>query len=165
MFQIENATTKDIDVIQLLAHQIWPHAYGSILSAAQLQYMLELIYSHSSLQNQMENLHHSFILIKTGSAVIGFASYSPHSDNGNIFHLNKLYVHPSEQGKNAGKQMLGFIIDDIKRKKAISLQLNVNRFNKAIHFYQKNGFYILREEDIDIGHGYLMNDYILEKKL
>jgi ribosomal protein S18 acetylase RimI-like enzyme len=43
--------------------------------------------------------------------------------------------------------------------------LNVNRNNKALGFYQKFGFVILREEDIDIGNGYFMNDYIMVCKL
>ena len=48
---------------------------------------------------------------------------------------------------------------------ARSLLLNVNRHNKAISFYKKYGFDIIAEEDIDIGNGYYMNDYVMEKKL
>jgi ribosomal protein S18 acetylase RimI-like enzyme len=43
--------------------------------------------------------------------------------------------------------------------------VNVNRHNKALHFYEKYGFKIIREEDIDIGEGYFMNDYVMELKL
>jgi ribosomal protein S18 acetylase RimI-like enzyme len=38
----------------------------------------------------------------------------------------------------------------------------VNRHNRALHFYEKQGFKIIREEDIDIGSGYFMNDYVME---
>lgn len=165
MYQIINATNDHIDVIHSLAHEIWPHAYGSILSAPQMEYMLELFYSHSSLQQQMEIQHHSFILIKVENHFVGFASFCPHVENKTIFHLNKIYVLPSEQGKHAGKQMLDYVIDQIKKENAVSLQLNVNRHNKAFHFYEKQGFIILREEDIDIGEGYWMNDWVMERKL
>lgn len=165
MYQIVKASIDHIKVIHDLAHEIWPEAYGEILSGAQLEYMLEEIYSPSSLQNQIGNLNHSFILIKNEKKFVGFASFSPHVEESNVFRLNKLYVLPEEQGKHGGKQMLDYITEQIKKEGATSIQLNVNRFNKAFHFYKKQGFTILREEDIDIGEGYWMNDWILEKKI
>ncbi|MEO6949459.1 MAG: GNAT family N-acetyltransferase [Ginsengibacter sp.] len=165
MYQVINATKDHINLIRTLAYKIWPHAYGSILSSAQIDYMLELLYAHDSLEEQIENLHHSFILIKDVNDIVGFASFAPHIDNRSIFHLHKIYVLPSEQGKHVGKQMVNHIIHEIKNEGATSLQLNVNRHNKSIHFYKKQGFAILREEDIDIGKGYWMNDYVMEKQL
>ena len=35
----------------------------------------------------------------------------------------------------------------------------------AINFYKKNGFQIIREEDVDIGNGYYMNDYVMSKSI
>ncbi len=46
-----------------------------------------------------------------------------------------------------------------------ALQLNVNRSNKARFFYEKLGFNVVREEDIDIGNNYFMNDFVMEKKV
>ena len=60
-----------------------------------------------------------------------------------------------------GKILLDFIITDIHPNGATNLELNVNRHNKALGFYQRSGFTILREEDIDIGNGYFMNDYVM----
>ena len=48
---------------------------------------------------------------------------------------------------------------------ATSLQLQVNRDNAAKSFYEKLGFVILKEADFDIGNGYFMRDYVMEKKL
>ena len=53
----------------------------------------------------------------------------------------------------------------MKAKGATVLQLNVNRHNTAKSFYEKLGFAVIKEEDIDIGSGYFMNDYIMEKRL
>ena len=61
--------------------------------------------------------------------------------------------------------MLDHVIATVKNLGASALQLNVNRHNKALHFYEKQGFKIIRKEDIDIGSGYFMNDYVLELKL
>jgi ribosomal protein S18 acetylase RimI-like enzyme len=61
-------------------------------------------------------------------------------------------------------KLLYHIIGEIKKTGATSLQLNVNRHNKALHFYEKQGFKIIRKEDINIGSGYFMNDYVMELK-
>ena len=82
-----------------------------------------------------------------------------------IFKLHKIYILPIHQGRGTGKFVIDQIINDIMPNGATALQLNVNRNNTAKDFYQKIGFEILRTEDVDIGNGYFMNDYIMEKKL
>ncbi|MEO6670774.1 MAG: GNAT family N-acetyltransferase [Ferruginibacter sp.] len=166
MLQVIKAGLNDLPVIEQLAHATWPDAYGKILSPEQLSYMLKLIYSNSSLANQVENLQHHFIIVKENEEAVGFASYSPKQQNNKkVFRLHKLYVLPNQQGKGTGKFLLNFIITEIKESGAEILELNVNRHNKAFYFYRKNGFTISREEDIDIGSGYFMNDYVMEKPL
>lgn len=163
---IRKATSNDIDLIQQLAYATWPTAYGALLSPSQLNYMLELIYSKDALANQIKNLGHQFIFIYDDDIALGFASYSPKDKgNRNVFRLHKLYVLPDQQGKGFGKFLSDFIIDEIRPLGASILELNVNRHNVAFHFYTKLGFTIAREEDIDIGNGYFMNDYVMELKM
>jgi ribosomal protein S18 acetylase RimI-like enzyme len=94
---------------------------------------------------------------------VGFASYS--EVNPSIYKLHKIYILPNQQGFGIGKQVIDYIIDDIQQRGATALQLNVNRNNPAKNFYEKIGFEVVRSEDGDIGNGYFMNDYIMEKKL
>ena len=42
-----------------------------------------------------------------------------------------------------------------------ALELNVNRNNPSIGFYNHLGLQILRQGDFHIGHGFYMNDYIM----
>ena len=163
MIEIKPAQIGDLETIHNLAHKIWPAAYLEILGQEQLDYMLEKTYSLDSLQNQFLVLKHHFIILTENKIPVGFASYSPHEEAA-VYHLNKIYVLPGQQGKNLGKQMLTYIVSEIKKTDAASLHLNVNRYNKAIHFYEKQGFKVIRKEDIDIGSGYFMNDYIMELK-
>jgi ribosomal protein S18 acetylase RimI-like enzyme len=76
-----------------------------------------------------------------------------------------LYVLPNYQGKGIGAMLLQKIEDYIQVGTDVYLELNVNRFNSAIAFYQKQGFEIIRTEDIDIGNGFFMNDYVMEKQI
>ena len=46
------------------------------------------------------------------------------------------------------------------------IYLNVLSSNeRANKFYEKFGFNIEKEEDIDIGNNYYMNDYVMQKKV
>ena len=163
-FSIRFAVVDDINTIGFLAQQIWPDTYKDILSQGQLDYMMNLFYSPASLKNQMTNQKHVFILIEDEDNPVGFASYSLIKKPG-IYKLHKIYVLTSQQGKGLGKTIIDFIVNDIRPKGATALQLNVNRNNKAKNFYERLGFAVIKEEDIDIGNHFFMNDYVMERSL
>jgi diamine N-acetyltransferase len=163
VFKITKASIEDIPLIRELTFQVWPQTYAALLAPEQIDYMLELMYSEESLQRQMKEEHSRFIFIYEEDNPVGFASYSEIEPA--IFKLHKLYVLPGQQGKGSGKFMMDHILNEIKKEGATAIQLQVKRDNKARFFYEKLGFYISKEIDLDIGNGYLMSDYIMEKKL
>ena len=165
MISFKPATIDDLPVIRELAHTIWPHSYGSILSQEQLDYMLELIYAVPALQHQILNLKHQFILVLNDDLISGFASFSPKEKTPSVYRLHKIYLLPKLQATGTGKLLLQYVINSAKAAGAVSLELNVNRNNKAKYFYEKQGFSIIRQEDIDIGNGYFMNDFVMSLPL
>jgi len=165
MISIIPATTNDYKTIQNIALQTWPIAYGEILSKAQLDYMLDAFYNEEALKDSVANKGHHFILAKEGKETLGFASYEHHYNQKQQTKIHKIYILPETQGKGIGKKLIDFIEKVAKENDSMALSLNVNRFNKALYFYQKLGFEIVGEVDIELDHGYLMEDYILEKKI
>ena len=161
--EIRTADVDDISMIGWLAYQVWPVAYGDILTKDQLEYMLTLIYSPESLKKQMEQ-GHKFLIAELDTSPVGFASYSQIQNDG-IFKLHKLYVLPGLHGKGLGKALLDIVTENVIALGAKTLRLNMNRHNKAKQFYERNGFIIIKEEDVDIGNNYFMNDYVMEKEL
>jgi len=159
---IRKAYPADIPLIRNLALKIWPVTYAQILSIEQMNYMLDKMYSEEALLNDMNNKI-EFILVYDGVEVVGFAAYGWIEPG--VCKLHKIYLLPATQGKGFGKFTITQIIKALQKRKASALQLNVNRHNKAKDFYEKIGFAVIREEDIDIGNGYFMNDYIMEKRL
>jgi ribosomal protein S18 acetylase RimI-like enzyme len=159
---IRHTSTADIPLIRELTFNVWPQTYRDILTSEQIDYMLEMMYSPSSLEKQMQE-GCSFIIVYDNDNPVGFASYQLLNDN--IAKLHKIYVLPSQQGKGTGKFLLDYIIVQVKEQGAASLQLQVNRDNTAKDFYEKKGFTVIKEADFDIGNGYYMNDYVMEKKL
>ena len=155
---IRSATLGDIAIIQSIAQTTWPIAYGDIISKDQLDYMLNLMYSDDSLKKQMEK-GHQFYLFYLADAPIAFASVSNEGDR--IFKLNKLYVLPSTQKTGAGKALLQKVIEHAKSNNGKQIVLQVNKLNIAKKFYLKQGFTVLREDVLELEHGYVMDDYIM----
>ncbi|TWF38994.1 N-acetylglutamate synthase-like GNAT family acetyltransferase [Chitinophaga polysaccharea] len=164
MYQITSATVNDIPVIQDLTNRIWRPTYQSILSPEQIEYMLEMMYSTAALEKQINALQHQFIILLDDNYPIGFASYSA-TDTPGIFKLHKIYLDLNYQGKGVGKMLLSTVADQVKARGASILELDVNRFNKAKIFYEKQGFSVYKEKNTDIGKGYLMEDYVMRKPL
>ncbi len=162
MTVVRKAGIADVPLIRDMAATVWPITYSHILSPGQIRYMMELIYSTSSLQQQVAR-GHQFIVAYTDETPVAFASYSPKEQNPSIYKLHKIYIMPDRQGKGLGRLLINYVMDDIKP--AACLQLNVNRHNQALHFYERLGFSIIAEEDIDIGNGFFMNDYVMEMKI
>ena len=163
--EIIKAGLNDLQTIRELAMKIWPFTYGEILSVDQLEYMLEWIYSIDSLTEQMQTKNHEFYLAVDESEKAGFISLGRDEKDPSIFVLHKIYVLPEMQGKSIGKKLMNFAIEKVKHDGGKYLQLNVNRHNKALQFYEKHGFNIILEEDIDIGKGYFMNDYKMQLEM
>ena len=162
MHSIRHTTTADIQLIRELTFKVWPQTYQDILTNEQIDYMLEMMYSPASLEKQMKD-GCCFIIVYDNDNPVGFASYQLISKD--VAKLHKIYVLPSQQGKGTGNHMLDYVIQQVKDQGAASLQLQVNRSNSAVSFYEKKGFSVIEEADFDIGNGYYMNDYVMEKKL
>lgn len=162
MLSIRYTSTADIPLIRELTFKVWPQTYADIISKEQIEYMLEMMYSEASLQKQM-NDGCRFIIVNDGVEAVGFASFQEIEPT--VFKLHKIYVLFSQQGKGTGRFLINYIINEIQKEKATALELQVNRTNKAKNFYEKLGFIVIEEKDFDIGNGYLMQDYIMAKKL
>lgn len=168
MIKITEATTADYRTIEALARNTWLDTYGDILSEKQIEYMLDMMYNKISIVHQIEGLRHHFLLIQDdsiGNEYVGFVSYELNYDNQAKTKIHKLYVVPHYQGKGLGKALIKEIISRANQAKNRSILLNMNRYNKSLSFYERMGFNIVGEEDIDIGNDYLMEDYIFEKTL
>lgn len=156
---IRAADVNDIATIREIANITWPVAYGSYISKEQLDYMLDMMYSDNSLLEQM-NKGHQFYIAEQHNNPIGFASVS--KEEGNACKLNKLYVLPTAQKTGAGKALLQKSIDYAISHAASCLYLQVNKQNNAQHFYSKHGFTVREASILEIGGGYIMDDYIME---
>ncbi len=158
---IKNAVEEDIPSIQEISKITWADTYN-FLPEGQMEYMLNWMYSDSSLKEQIEK-GHQFFIAEQDKKPIGFASVS--KEENHLFKLNKLYILPSIQKTGAGKALLQEVIQHVKKSGGTELQLQVNRNNSAKEFYLKHAFKVLFEADFEIGNGFFMNDYVMSLEL
>ena len=161
MIEIRKATINDLATITQLAKEIWWPTYAKVISAEHISFMLGEMYSAEALTTQMEN-GHDFFILTIDEIGKGYASFSKHDET--TYKLQKLYLHPDEQGKGVGKMLIDFVEQEVKNLGAKQLILNVNRGNNAQVFYSKVGYHVLEEIDIPF-HQYVLNDYVMGKNL
>lgn len=161
MQTIRRAGAQDIPLIRSMAAEVFPATYRPLLTEEQVDYMMEWMYSSDSLARQMGFERHVYFIAERDGVPTGYISVQPEGED--LFHLQKLYVLPSGQGTGLGAQLFRHVVDYIHRihPAPCRMELNVNRRNKALGFYERMGMRRLREGDFPIGNGYYMNDYIL----
>jgi diamine N-acetyltransferase len=156
--------TSELVYIATLADEIWPSTFKNILSEEQIKYMLNWMYNPQHLLKQQES-GHRFFLIRENNKEIGFAGVEGDFPTIGDLRIHKIYLIPEIQGKGVGKWALNQIENLAHESKMSRIHLNVNRYNSATQFYERCGFKIIKEEDIDIGDGYFMNDFVMVKDL
>ena len=207
---IRKAGTEDIPAIREMADVVFRQTYREILSPAQMEYMMNMMYSVQSLEAQMLREGNIFFIEDGG----GYVSYRPDGwteDGRERFHLEKLYVLPEHQGTGLGRRLFETVLIEAKATRGaeatsrtaatapiangatakaaggaeatsrtaatapiangatakatesatIRIELNVNRNNPALGFYEHMGMRRDREGDFPIGGGFYMNDYIM----
>lgn len=160
--QILPATELHIPQIRQVAYDTWPVTYSRIISEKQMSYMLGWMYSAESLARQMNEQGHKFLVAMEEQQCLGFASYELDYKKPGTTKIHKLYILPQTQGKGVGRKLMDAIATTAIQHDNHTITLNVNRENKAVDFYKRIGFEIIASEDIDIGEGLFMKDFILE---
>ncbi len=158
--ELKKATLEDIPLIHSMAAVAFPDAYKDILTPEQTEYMMDMMYSERNLRQQMESGHVYFIAY-SGETPCGYVSVERQGDK--LFHLQKIYVMPEWRGKGVGGFMFAGAVKHVKflQPEKCTIELNVNRNNKALEFYKHLGMQKVRQGDFDIGGGFYMNDYIM----
>ena len=155
-------TELDYKIISNLAALIWKEHYIPIIGIQQVDYMLTKFQSVNAIKEQITE-GASYYLIKHQGNTIGYLSFYKKKDS---LFLSKIYVLSSLRGKGIGKIAMKFIQSEAEQLGYSKISLTVNKFNTAsIKAYEKMNFKKIKELVIDIGNGFIMDDFLMEKKL
>ena len=153
---------ESIDRVVILADEIWREHYISIIGVDQVNYMLEKYQSASAIQDQIKDGAYYF-LIYFQDKPAGYFSFYNQEDT---LFLSKIYVHSSKRGTGLGRFSIEFIEEEAHKFGQSSITLTVNKNNaNTIAAYKKMGFEVEEAIVMDIGNGFVMDDYKMKKHL
>ncbi|HJO91883.1 MAG TPA: GNAT family N-acetyltransferase [Victivallales bacterium] len=146
-----------------LAKEIWEEHYTKIIGTEQVNYMLDKFQSTEAVIKQINEEGYLYYLITKNSESVGYIGVIPKRDE---LYLSKCYIKSTERRKSFGRIAMDYIVDLCKEKKLKRITLNVNKNNsKSIAAYKKLNFKIIDSVINDIGNSFVMDDYIMEKKI
>jgi ribosomal protein S18 acetylase RimI-like enzyme len=159
------ATEDDLAAVAELAGVIWRRHYPGIITQEQIEYMLALGYSRAALRRFLDAEGAGLDVARVGDRLAGFGAYY-RLDGTQELKLDKLYVHQDFHGRGVGSRLIATAEGAARGQGCSALVLNVNKRNgQAIRAYERNGFTIREGVVVDIGGGFMMDDYVMAKPL
>ena len=171
----------ELEELVVLINEIWREYYTPLIGAAQVEYMLEKFQSVDAITRQIAQENYRYYGIFCDDEPAGYYAARPSGDDHagtrpsqsldaggtpalRVF-LSKLYVAEKFRGRGLGKRMLQHLIDAAHNDGAKTIWLTVNKHNRSIDIYRNLGFVITEEIVTDIGNGFVMDDYVMEKRI
>lgn len=156
------ATPEDFQQIEHLAHTIWREHYIPIIGKGQVEYMLKKYQSAEAMQKQVSEGMYYYTIWFNDNAV-GYFAYEKRRD---ALFLSKIYILRVFRGLGLGMASMRFISARARDLDCSCITLTVNKYNdRSINTYKRMGFTVAEEAVVDIGGGYVMDDYKMVKVL
>lgn len=158
---------EQVAAVAALAREIWYEFYVPLIGRPQVDYMLQKFQNGPAIQTQIDQGYEYFLVRREEPAGpardIGYCAVQQQSA-GAMF-LSKFYLHRAARGSGTGRRCMEFIEGLARRRELSLLWLTVNKGNPSVRAYQRLGFRIAAELVMDIGGGFVMDDYRMEKAL
>lgn len=156
---IIKAQEADLTAIANLADIIWREHYTPIIGPEQVEYMLGKFQSADAMAQQISE-GVDYYTLWLDDLLVGYLSFYT---KGEVLFLSKIYVLSQLRGQGIGQQAMGFIKEQALSHGLERIQLTVNKYNTgSITAYERMGFKKVDEVVMDIGGGFVMDDYVME---
>jgi diamine N-acetyltransferase len=160
------ASPEDAAIIIDLAEKIWKKTFLETQPQDKVDHLYNIMYGGSTIKDEIESGKFFYYIIKIKDQPVAYASVSEYTEKEKTWKLNKIYLLREMQGKGIASVIMKEMYDIVRSFGAENLLLTVNRANaRAIAFYKKEGFIITASKDFDMGKGFFMDDFIMEKDL
>lgn len=154
-------TPAQVADVARMARVVWNEYYVALIGQAQVDYMVAKFQTAEAMQSQIDAGYEYFQIQQRGEN-IGYAAIRHDAADARVF-ISKLYVLAAHRKSGAGRQVLGIIETLARERGATHLWLTVNKGNPSVRAYERLGFNIAESLVMDIGGGYVMDDYRMEK--
>ncbi len=153
-------TKQEIEQLAKLANEIWHEYFVQLLSPEQIDYMVEKFQSYDVLEHAIYQEGYLYYLLYEQEDLIGYCGIHPEEE---LIFLSKLYLHKQWRGKGLSSLLLNQVIVYAKEHGKRGIYLTCNKYNQhSLDIYRAKGFYETDSVKTEIGHGFIMDDYILQ---
>ncbi|MDR6884183.1 GNAT family N-acetyltransferase [Bacillus sp. 3255] len=157
------SSPEEIAEAARLAAAIWREYYVTLITIEQIDYMIDKFQSVPAMTDQIHHQGYEYFFIQQEGAAVGYMAVKP--VEGKLF-LSKFYIAKEHRGHGYATQALAFLEQLCQQRSLSHIWLTVNRHNESsIGVYESKGFRTVREQMADIGNGYVMDDFIMEKEV
>jgi diamine N-acetyltransferase len=157
-------SSEDFNCIARLAKEIWNQHYVAITGQGQVDYMLQKFQNPQAVAAQVADGWEYYLLMDEEGGAGGYLALVSEADKCSM-QLSKIYLRSNLRGRGLGRRALELAEDRCRQQEISRLWLTVNRHNSdSIAWYLRNGFANAGPVVTDIGGGYIMDDYLLEKR-
>lgn len=161
--EVVRVKEEEMPCLAELASRVWHEYFPCILTEEQIDYMVERFQSLNAMTDQVEHQGYAYYFLQDGGETVGYMGIRPEEET--IF-LSKLYLTKENRGKGYASQAFSFLEEYGRRTGKKAIWLTVNKYNDhTISVYRHRGFQTVRSQVSDIGDGYVMDDYVMEKEI
>ncbi len=159
----EVTSEEQIKKVAELANEIWHEHYEAIIGTEQVNYMIDHFQSGEVIAEQIKNAGYEYYLLRNLGGYNGYLSIRKEE---NALFLSKLYIAKRFRGRGYARKAME-LLEEICRKYGLpKIWLTVNRNNvNSIKTYESLGFVKSGTQVADIGGGYVMDDYLMERPI
>jgi GNAT superfamily N-acetyltransferase len=155
-------TAADFATVRELGERIWTQHYASIISLAQIEYMLRGRYTDEKLAAYVGAADRWLCVVRRGDAAVGYFSWA--LVDAATVKLEQLYLLAEVRGGGIGGRMLAHVEAAARALGATRVFLTVNKQNRdAIGVYERRCYQVREAAVFDIGGGFVMDDLVMEK--
>ena len=155
----------EIEEVAALATEIWNEYFPSIIGQAQVDYMLRKFQSVDAIHRQIRRDRYEYFLVGPPDSRLGYFAIVPLEGECSM-QLSKLYLRRSARGRGLGGRIVEWLEAQCRLRRLEKLWLTVNKDNRAsIDFYESAGFKTESASVFDIGDGFIMDDYVMAKRI
>ena len=158
-------TDEDQEKLAKLADEIWHVYWPAIIGDAQTDYLVEKFHSLEAIKRDMaEHAYEYWFVVDEAGKTVGYTGGCEEPETSRYF-ISKIYLLAEERGKHYASQIIGFYTDLCRSRDLHSMYLTVNKQNDlGIRAYYGKGFVTIESVKNDIGNGFAMDDYVMEKE-
>lgn len=160
-------TPDDRARLAALADEIWHEYWPALIGEAQTDYMVERFQSLAAIEWDMAEhaYEYWFLQAEDDGRIVGYTGGHVEAQT-NRFFISKIYLLAEERGRGFAKETVRFYEGLCRERNLEAMYLTVNKGNDlGIRAYLGTGFRTIDAVETDIGNGFIMDDYIMEKRI